>query len=319
MPQNHISDDPAPARRKLQFWSPQTRVMVIASLILFGIAAIISVTKITHMGAGSSATSASSSPNTNGMYLPAQSLINTTNHTNTQTSSAIPGMVAFATPAQRLVIETASLAISVTDVRTTSDKINQLVASNNGFVQSMNEYANQGQSTTNMTVRVPETAYEGLLSALKSYGTVNNFSQTGQDVTEQHNNLQEQINQLQSEADAYNRLYSRAQSMQDMLEIQQSLSQVNAEISNIQNQLHDLNRSVQLATISVNLTSGPSVSATKSTSFIGALKQSIQFMGHAAKIMLNVIAWLLPWGAVATLIGYGWNRWVRWRKSRSNH
>ncbi|MCL6599268.1 MAG: DUF4349 domain-containing protein [Alicyclobacillus macrosporangiidus] len=222
---------------------------------------------------------------------------------------------AVATTTQRMVIEQATVNISTSDVRQAAAKVSRMVEGYGGFVESSRESTDNGQLTVWMTVRVPETDFTPFLNGVKGLGTVTNFSQTGQDVTQQYNGLQQQLEELKSEADAYTRLFNKAQTMKDMIDIQQALVQVNSQIAQLNQQLHDLNRSVQLATVNLTLTP-PSFAGAASgdTPVIEALLQSFHVLQKSAYALVTMIAWLLPWGVLAALALLGRRWWMRRRR-----
>jgi hypothetical protein len=231
-------------------------------------------------------------------------------------TSSIAGAAAIAktnsTAATRMIIEQASLGVIVQNIHSTADKVEKMTADDGGFVQSLTESSTEsGSSVMNLTLRVPETDFESFLSAARGVGTVKSFSQTGQDVTQQYQDLEDNLAELESESTAYTRLYNKAQSMQDMLQIQKALSQVNSQIADIQTQQHSLSRAVHLATVNLTLTTAEMGTVTRSP-IIHALTQSLFAVKSSALALITLVAWLLPWGVLVTLIWVG----VRWRRHR---
>lgn len=214
-----------------------------------------------------------------------------------------------------LVIDSASFTVSVANIDAASTHITQMTSTATGFIQSLNQSTDNNHTTVVMTLRIPEPQFPKFLNNIKTLGTVRDFTQTGQDVTEQSNNLQTQITQLQNEAQAFARLYNKAQAMKDMLDIQQALSQINSQISSLTSQQHDLNRSVQLATVTVTLVPAGSTISQQHTSFIRALTSSIHFMGRSGIAVLALIGWLLPWCIFIGFLVFGWRSWSKWRKN----
>ncbi len=212
-------------------------------------------------------------------------------------------------PAQRMVIEQASLSITLPDVRKAEARIAQMVAGDGGFVESSQEATGGGNTlTAMMTVRVPEADFSTFLDHARTLGTVTDFSQTGQDVTQQYTGLLRQIAELRSEAAAYTRLYNKAQSMRDMLQIEQSLAQVNSQISDLSSQEHTLSRSVQLATVNLTFTT-TTFSSSAPPPIVTAWNEFISALGQSALSLFALVAWVVPWAVLFILIvvaGRGW-------------
>ncbi|WDL98647.1 DUF4349 domain-containing protein [Alicyclobacillus sp. ALC3] len=213
---------------------------------------------------------------------------------------------------QHLVIETANLDMTVTQLPKATSDITSLAEASGGFVHSMNQLTDgQGQNSATLTIRVPENKFQTALKNIKSLGKVDTFSQSGQDVTSEHNNLQLQVTELQSEAKAYTRLFDKATKMSDMLQIQQSLTETNNQISNLNSQLHQLNHTIQYTTI--NITLQPSVVPIHQGSepFWAPIVQSLHFMDRVGVGLSKVIGWLLPWAALGGLVYGGVLVWRR--------
>lgn len=215
----------------------------------------------------------------------------------------------------RLVIETANVDLTVSHLSKVTRNLSSLTAKSGGFIQSMNESTNpQGLQFESFTIRVPENKFQSVLKNVKSSGKINTFSQTGQDVTNEHNNLQLQISELQSEAQAYTRLFDKATKMSDMLQIQQSLTQVNNQISNLNNQLHQLNHTVQYATIHMTLRPSVVPILQGNEPYWAPLAQSLRFMARVGVGLSKVVGWILPWGILGGIL-YGIVR--VWRRGRA--
>ncbi|SFV02356.1 DUF4349 domain-containing protein [Alicyclobacillus macrosporangiidus] len=302
-------------------------VIVAAIAVLAAVSAVVFNTNAFQVGRRGSASSAAVSsaaaaaasgsaeaamPNSGqaGTHGPADGAIQAAAGANAASKTA-----AATTTTQRMVIEQATVNISTSDVRQAADKVSRMVDSYGGFVESSRESTDNGQLTVWMTVRVPEKDFTQFLNAAKGLGTVTNFSQTGQDVTQQYNGLQQQLEELKSEADAYTRLFNKAQTMKDMIDIQQALVQVNSQIAQLNAQLHDLNRSVQLATVNLTLTP-PSFAGAASgdTPVTEAFLQSFRVLKKSAYALVTIVAWLLPWVALAALALLGRRWWMRRRR-----
>lgn|GEM_PF-4815591 len=235
----------------------------------------------------------------------AQASAGTSNGTSTATSAVSVA------PAQRMVIEQASLNITLPEVRKAEARIAQLAVGDGGFIASSQESTGGGNALmATMTARVPEADFSSFLAQARTLGTVTYFSQTGQDVTQQYTGLLQHIAELRSEAAAYTRLYSKAQSMRDMLQIEQSLAQVNSQISDLSSQKHSLSRSVQLATVNLTFTT-TTFSSSAPPPIVTLWNQFISTLGLSALSVFTLIAWAFPWALLFLLIvlfGRGWTR-----------
>ena len=318
-------------RNGLQFWSSRRwkTLSIAGTVVILLVGASLLVSRPAHRSSGavshgvfsSASTSAASSPSmaTGSASATGPATSQTATNSPAHSSAAALSQAGSGLPTQRLVIETAGLDLTVSSVATTANQISDITVGDGGFVQTMQQSTDsQGQDFESMTIRIPQTQFQAALKQVKSLGKVNILSQTGQDVTSQHDNLQQQIAELQSEAQAYTRLFDRATTMADMLQIQQSLTQVNSQLSNLNNQLHQLNRTVQLATLNITLHQAAIAAPEKTapTPFFAPLAASIHLMERIGIGLVKVVSWLLPWALIAGLL-YGGVR--LWRKGSSHH
>lgn len=235
--------------------------------------------------------------------------------TTMQAPLAMGKMAASAQSAQRMVIEQGSLSITLPKVQAAEARITQMAIGDGGFVESSVQSTGSGGTVmATMTVRVPATDFSSFLNRARTLGTVTGFSQTGQDVTRQYSGLTQQIAELRSESAAYTRLFNKAQSMKDMLQIEQALSQVNSQISALSSQQHSLRRSVQLATVNVSLAT-TTFSSSAPPPIVTAWNQTVGSLGQSALSLFTMIAWGVPWAILFFLILLCARVWFRIRKN----
>jgi hypothetical protein len=165
-----------------------------------------------------------------------------------------------------------------------------------------------------MQLRVPERDFATFLRQAQQLGTVQDFSQMGQDVTQSYNNYVQELATLHSEWTAYNRLFSRAQTMKDMLTIQQAIIEVQARIASLAGQQQGLLRAVALAQVTVNMTP-PAFSNTAPPPVVTAWDQVISALGASGLGLLTFLAWAFPWTAIFAIV-VGVYRWLHARRRK---
>lgn len=218
----------------------------------------------------------------------------------------------------RKVIETASMVIRLPHPVAVVNQINQLVIRDGGFIASLQEQT-VNSTTVYVTVRVPEADFTGFLHETRGFGKVLNFSQTGQDVTQQYTNLQQLLAERKQEATAYTRLYHKAQTMKDMIAIQQSLTQVNTQVSQLESQIHGLDKAVAYATINLTLTEpAANFQARQPWPIVRALQRPWNALTSSITGLITIFAWLVPWVALFAAVSGGLRFWLRWRRRKQS-
>ncbi|QQE78068.1 DUF4349 domain-containing protein [Alicyclobacillus sp. SO9] len=297
-------------------WSPLSLVLILSALLA---GAIVVGTLLQHTASSSqssghykfasaSSSSASGSATSSIRHTASNASANSIAQNATTTNSAA-------------VIKTANLTVKSLHPDATASHVRNLLSKAGGYIQNME--TNTGQKATsdntivNMTVRVPSGHFNSFLKEIKSTGAVENFSQSGRNVTQQANNLQLQLNQLQSEATAYSRLYSKAKTMKDMLQIQQSLTQVDSQINSVKQQVHHLHQSVSFGTVTIHLVSKTSAAVIEQKPMWHPLLQSLHFMKTSFFGLVTFLSWILPWGILFGIVLWLWTKWKH-RQSGKN-
>ncbi|MCY0876979.1 MAG: DUF4349 domain-containing protein [Firmicutes bacterium] len=237
------------------------------------------------------------------------------NATSTVTSPA-PRQAIFAASG-RLVEQSASLDLRVQSVPAIRQRLENIIDRDGGFVSSSNQYGLGKNLQVQMTLRVPEAHFASFMRQSQALGTVLNFSQSGQNVTQAYNDNAQQLATLHSELTAYTRLFAKAQSMKDILTIQQAIIQVQSQLADLTGQQQGLLRAVALATVSVTLT--PSAfSNTAPQPVITAWNQLLASLGQSGLSLLTLVAWAVPWAILFVIAVFAYRFIANRRKRRSS-
>lgn len=172
----------------------------------------------------------------------------------------------------RKIVRRATVQITVDDVASAVQRVEDAARSAGGFVSSSNisvedlpkppdappdEPAPKRQTAT-VTLRVPAESYDSVLRQIRGIAKeVKAESSDASEVTEEYTDLQSRLRNLQSVEGQYLQLLARAQSIQDILTVQDRLNSVRSEIEQVQGRINLLNDLTDMATITVNLTPPP--------------------------------------------------------------
>jgi hypothetical protein len=151
------------------------------------------------------------------------------------------------------VISQASVSLNVTNVSTALNQVETMAQNLGGSVDNMNSSGTQNQQQANVTIRVPANQFLAALNQLQSMGTVVNQNINSQDVTQQYIDLQAQLTSAQLEEQSLQAILAKATTVSDEIAIQQQLTQVIAQVENLQGQINYMQNQVAMSTITVNL------------------------------------------------------------------
>ncbi len=163
---------------------------------------------------------------------------------------------------EKKIIKNGNLSLKVDNVDRAGADILKIARDNEGEVASSNVYQSGSKvKRGNITVKVPVKNFEKTFSELKKVASlVISESTSGADVTEQYADLQAQIKNKKAEEEAFVRIMTQAQKIDDILAVQRELSRVRGQIEQIQGRIKYMESQTDMSTISVSLSEDASIS-----------------------------------------------------------
>jgi uncharacterized small protein (DUF1192 family) len=211
----------------------------------------------------------------------------------------------------RAIIRTGTIRIQVDNATTTRDRLEARVATLGGYTSGselrVNSRDNQTWQEGYVVVRVPSENFSRMLEAARAAGTVQSESTETEDVTDQLVDLNARLGNLRAERDRLRTLYNRSNSTEDVLAVQERLSDVQGEIERLEAQKRSLENRVAYSTLTIELVEPrPEFATNEVTPFheqspLSALNNSIATMVVAFRTLLIAGVIVLPWLAVALL------------------
>lgn len=233
-------------------------------------------------------------------------------------SSAVTGPSAFggnlSSIEQRKITRSANLELTVDNVLDSAQRIEDIAASTGGFVSSSNLAVTAGADgedaqTATIKIRVPATAYTDVLDQLRQVAAeVRGLSEEATEVTEEYIDLQSRLRNFEATEQRYLELLTRADTIPDILSLEDRLSTVRAQIEQVQGRINVLNDLTDLATISIKLIP-PTVKSVEEAN-PGWAEEAWEESWGASKDVLVIVGSIaiatvvfLPWFLIPTLIG----------------
>lgn len=170
----------------------------------------------------------------------------------------------------RKLVRDAHLSLEVADVGQSVQRVESIAVSAGGFVSSSNVFISdppqpvegdtvapppERTETASVTVRVPASEYTSVMAELRGIADeVRSESSTTTDVTEEFADLEARLRNLEATEQQYLALLDQAETISDILALQDRLNTVRLEIERVQGQINLYNDLTDLATITVQLT-----------------------------------------------------------------
>lgn len=156
----------------------------------------------------------------------------------------------------RTVIRTGQVQLQVESVSDAFERVRQTAEANGGFVADSTIYGGGGKDgSASLTLRVPSERFGQVMADLQALGVeVDTLSTSAQDVTEEYSDLQATLRNLTAVEGQYLELLGRAESIGEVLQVQDRLNQVRLQIEQVQGRINLLDQLTSLSTVSVYLT-----------------------------------------------------------------
>jgi hypothetical protein len=224
------------------------------------------------------------------------------------------------------VIRQAQLSISVKAGTFDSSlgAVRSLVELEQGYVAGTdaqaNPVANDQIRTGVITFMVPATKFDETFDALVKMGKVQNEHISGNDVSAQYVDLQARLANEEAQRNAMLALLSKAQTVSDIIAVQNQLGQITGQIEQLKGQIQYIEHNVAFSTISVQLTEAGAPAATTTSDNWGF----VSALSDAAHNFVTTIDYLITGlgavGPVLILLGLGYLLWRRaghpgWRRA----
>lgn len=172
------------------------------------------------------------------------------------------------TKSEEKIIKTVDLRIQTKEYDTYIAALNSNVTSNGGYVESsesdMGGYYDSNRYST-YTVRIPSDRLNDFLLSAGENGKIVNKSESQKNVTLDYVDLESRISAYKTERETLTSLLEKAASLENVLSIQERLSEVNYEIESYTAQLRVLENRVSYSTVTMHISEVERVSDDKPT------------------------------------------------------
>lgn len=222
----------------------------------------------------------------------------------------------------RKIIYTGDIQLEVKNPVETMSVVQRLAHEVGGYVASSNTSTQNDKQFVTMSLRVPVESYHDVMGQLRRLGEkVRDEKTTSQDVSEEYADLSAQLRNLEATEAQYLEFMKRAQTIDEVLKVQQQLTTVRGQIERIKGRLNYLDRRSDLSTINVGLYP-PSIQPERSNGYANLLEAaaeawtaSLRFLSVAASALVAIVVFF--WWAIppAALLAF----WVNARLRRKRN
>ena len=215
----------------------------------------------------------------------------------------------------RLVIKNANLTLQVENVREAESSLRVMVGQMGGYVVKAETTGADEQMRSEITFRVPSGRFDQAMSGAQGLAKkLLGRTITGDDVTEEYVDLSARQRALEATRDRLLALLNKAEKVEDALAVNTSLTDIQAQLEQIEGRKKFLTQSAALSTITVMLTPVPTAAPIVEPEgwqpegvAREALRGLVAFGQGIASLLIVLLVWSPVWGTIAFLI-FWWRR-----------
>jgi hypothetical protein len=224
-----------------------------------------------------------------------------------QTAEDAAGGAVGAQPADRSVITTGWVSITVDDPIASAEEAADLAEQAGGRVDSRTESPGTDAQppSASLTLRIPSDELDAFVDELRELGAVNSVSMNASDVTQQRQDLDGRIDALTASVDRLQQLLSEATTIADLIAIESELTTRQAELDSLTQQRDWLVDQVDFSTITVDLVTEDVAPDPQPDDFWSGLVTGWNALVAFASWLGVAVGVLLPWllvGLVTTAV-----------------
>lgn len=213
------------------------------------------------------------------------------------------------------LVRRADLQLKVESLPEAAARIRSIAAQQRGVVVSEALYsgAQAGSTTSGMTISVPADQLEATIALIEKVGDVQFRNSSSEDVTGTYVDTEARVKSMTASVARIRDLLSRASTVNDLVALENELSQRQAELDALTAQLANLKDSVAMSPISITL-STDDYEPVAAGGFLSGLKAGWKAFVTSAAVLATVVGAVLPFAVAIGLVLAPVIWWLRRRR-----
>ncbi len=218
---------------------------------------------------------------------------------------------------KKRIIKDGKIGLRVTELEKTKAHVDSLVKNYDGY------YANESLSNTDyessydLKIRVPSANFEKFITEIENGdGEILYKEIDARDVTDEFIDLETRLENKRNYLKRYNELLKRANTVKEILEIEEKIRGLEEEIESTTGRLKYLSDLVDFSTLNLTISKQKDFkyNPVNRDKFSERLKQSISkgWFGFIDGLLFMIKIW--PFWIIVTLVIYFWNKYKRKKK-----
>ena len=198
------------------------------------------------------------------------------------------------------IIYTAELSMETTEFDNTVASLKQLVTDSNGYFESSSVDNYSTYRYGRYTVRIPSDSYRKFCDQVGAICHVTHFNEDADDISETYYDTKARLETQQTKLKRLQELLAQAESMADIITIEDAISETEAEIESLSGTLRHYDLLVGYSTVEISLNEVYKLSNVEEPAIgfgaklVSALKGGAASFVEGIQILLLALAYSLP-------------------------
>lgn len=218
-----------------------------------------------------------------------------------------------ATTTNRKLIRNVDINVETKEYDNLMGNISQQIASFGGYVEYMNVdngsyYSSRSRRYANITARIPAKQLDAFLSQVGEVANITNKTESVRDITLSYVDMESHKNMLIAERDNLLKLLEQAETIEEMITVEDRLTEIRYQIDSMESQLRTYDNQVDYSTVTINVSEviayTPVVEEEKTTwqRISEGFIESITDIGHGIKEFFIGFIIALPYLVIWAII-----------------
>ncbi|PRY54672.1 uncharacterized protein DUF4349 [Knoellia remsis] len=219
------------------------------------------------------------------------------------------------TSAEQKLVRRASLQLKVDSLTESAARIRSIAAAQGGVVTGEELYSGASGDGTNgtVTISVPAGSLEATIAQIEKIGDLQFRTSSAEDVTGTYVDTEARVKSLTASVERVRGLIARASNVNDLVALENELSQRQAELDALTAQLASLKDSVAMSPVTVTL-STDDFKPVAAGGFLSGLRAGWAAFLSSLSILVTVLGAVLPFAVAIALVVGPLLWWVRRRR-----
>ncbi len=210
---------------------------------------------------------------------------------------AYKGAEPFSPAAERMIVKTATISITVRDTQEALGQVSALAGELKGYVVTSSSRYEGDRLFATVTIKVPATSFDDALARLRKIASkVDSENTSGQDVTEEYTDLTAQLKNLEATEAQLLKFLDRTQNVDEALKVYRELTNIRGQIERIKGRMNYLEKSAAMSTITVNIRPQPKdepIVKEEGWQPLRVMRDALRALVSALEGIANVAIWIV--------------------------